>query len=203
MVKKKIKRVAVLGSGTMGSGIAAQLANAGIPSYLLDIVPPNLSDEEKKNPAMRSKIAEGNKQALLKSRPPQLMLKEDADLITTGNMEDNLSWLSECDWVVEVVPENLEIKKSVLKNIAPYIKPGTIVSSNTSSISINSIAEDMPIEFRRYWLGTHFFNPVRYMKLLRSFPARIPCRKWCSLWPTLANGPWVKVWSTVRILLRL
>lgn len=172
MVKKKIKRVAVLGSGTMGSGIAAQLANAGIPSYLLDIVPPNLSDEEKKNPAMRSKIAEGNKQALLKSRPPQLMLKEDADLITTGNMEDNLSWLSECDWVVEVVPENLEIKKSVLKNIAPYIKPGTIVSSNTSSISINSIAEDMPIEFRRYWLGTHFFNPVRYMKLLEIIPGK-------------------------------
>ncbi len=171
-MKFRIKRVAILGSGTMGSGIAAQLANAGIPSYLLDIVPPNLSDEEKKNPAARNRIAEGNRQALLKSRPPQLMYKEGIDLITAGNMEDNLPWLSECDWVVEVVPENLEIKKSVLKSIAPYIKPGTIVSSNTSSISINSIAEDMPIEFRRYWLGTHFFNPVRYMKLLEIIPGR-------------------------------
>ncbi len=169
-MKKRIKKVAILGSGTMGSGIAAQLANAGIRSVLLDIVPPNLTEEEKANPAMRNKIAEGNKQALLKSRPPQLMTREGADLITVGNMEDNLNWLSECDWIVEVVPENLAIKKTVLNNIAPHIKPGTIVSSNTSSISINSIAEDMPLEFRQYWLGTHFFNPVRYMKLLEIIP---------------------------------
>jgi 3-hydroxyacyl-CoA dehydrogenase len=175
-VKKRIKKVAVLGSGTMGSGIAAQLANAGIKSYLLDIVPKELTEEDKKkkltpeSPAFRNKIAEANKQKAVNGRPPLVMNKEDADLITVGNMEDNLSWLSECDWIVEVVPENLDIKKEVLKNVQPYIKPGTIVTTNTSGISVNRIVEEMPLEFRQYWLGTHFFNPVRYMKLLEIIP---------------------------------
>jgi len=177
-VNKKIRKAAILGSGAMGSGIAAQLANAGIRSFLLDIVPKELNEAEKlkgismDSPAFRNRIAEANKALLLKSKPSALMDKADADLITVGNMKDNLTWLSECDWVVEAVPENLAIKKAVLQQIAPYITPGTIVTSNTSSISISSIAAEMPLEFRQYWLGTHFFNPVRYMKLLEIIPGQ-------------------------------
>jgi len=156
----------------MGSGIAAQCAATGIRSYLLDIVPGNLSDAEKANPAARNKIAQSNKDNLLKSRPAQLYEKADADYITVGNMEDNLEWLKECDWIVEAVPENLAIKKDVLKKIEPFLKPGAIVSSNTSTISITLMAEDMPLEFRKNWLGTHFFNPVRYMKLLEIIPGK-------------------------------
>ncbi len=175
---KKIRKVAILGSGTMGAGIAAQLANAGIPSYLLDIVPRKLTDKEKalglteKSPVFRNRVAAANKALLFKSKPAVLMEKDDAELITVGNMEDNLDWLSECQWVVEVVPENIAIKKAVLQQIAPFIKPGTIVTSNTSSIRINTIAEDMPQAFKQYWLGTHFFNPVRYMKLLEIIPGK-------------------------------
>jgi len=178
LVKKIIRKVAVLGSGTMGSGIAAQLANAGIPSYLMDIVPRELTEKEKaqglteKSSAFRNRIAAGNKEIILKSKPAMLMDKDTADLITVGNTEDNLAWLSECDWIVEVVPENIAIKKNLLKTIAPFIKPGTFVTSNTSSISINTIVEDMPLEFRQYWMGTHFFNPVRYMKLLELIPGK-------------------------------
>lgn len=175
-MKKNIKKVAILGSGTMGSGIAAQLANAGIPSYLLDIVPRELTEQEKaqglteSSPAFRNRIADANKAILLKTRPASLMSKDDAVLITTGNMEDHIGWLAQCDWVVEVVPERIDIKKSVLSQVAAVVKPGTIVTSNTSSISINKIAEDQPLEFRQYWMGTHFFNPVRYMKLLELIP---------------------------------
>ncbi len=169
---KRIRKVAVLGSGTMGSGIAAQCAATGIRSYLLDIVPRDLTDAEKNNPAARNKIAQTNKDNLFKTRPAPLYIRGDADYITVGNMEDNLEWLKECDWIVEAVPENLAIKKDVLKKIEPYIKPGAIVSSNTSTISITTMAEDMPLEFRKNWLGTHFFNPVRYMKLLEIIPGK-------------------------------
>lgn len=169
---KRIRKVAVLGSGTMGSGIAAQCAATGIRSYLLDIVPRDLTDAEKNNPAARNKIAQTNKDNLFKTRPAPLYKRGDADYITVGNMEDNLEWLKECDWIVEAVPENLAIKKDVLKKIEPYIKPGAIVSSNTSTISITTMAEDMPLEFRKNWLGTHFFNPVRYMKLLEIIPGK-------------------------------
>ncbi len=177
-MKKRIRKVAILGSGTMGGGIAALLAAAGIRSYLLDIVPRELSDKDKAagltvdSPAFRNKIAEGNKALLLKSKPAQFQTKADADLVTVGNTEDHIGLLAECDWVVEVVPEKMEIKKAVLKNIAANVKPGTFVTSNTSSISINKIVEDMPLEFRQYWMGTHFFNPVRYMKLLELIPGK-------------------------------
>ena len=174
-MKKRIRKAAVLGSGTMGSGIAAQLANAGIPSYLLDIVPKYTEADQAKgvkaeSPAFRNRIAESNKALAIKTR--QFMNKEDADLVTCGNMEDNLAWLSEVDWIVEAVPENLAIKKDLLKKIAPFIKPETIVSSNTSTISVTTMAEDMPLEFRQYWMGTHFFNPVRFMKLLEVIPGK-------------------------------
>jgi len=175
-LKKRIRKVAIIGSGTMGGGIAALLAAAGIRSYLLDIVPRELTDKEKAaglttdSPAFRNKIAEGNKAILLKSKPAQFQTKADADMVTCGNTEDHIGVLAECDWVVEVVPEVMDIKKAVLKNIAANVKPGTFVTSNTSSISINKIVDDMPLEFRQYWMGTHFFNPVRYMKLLELIP---------------------------------
>jgi 3-hydroxyacyl-CoA dehydrogenase len=177
-LKKRIRKVAILGSGTMGGGIAALLAAAGIRSYLLDIVPRELTDKEKAaglttdSPAFRNRIADGNKAILLKSKPAQFQTKSDADLVITGNTEDHIGVLAECDWVVEVVPEVMAIKKAVLANIAANIKPGTFVTSNTSSISINKIVEAMPLEFRQYWMGTHFFNPVRYMKLLELIPGK-------------------------------
>lgn len=176
-MKKRIRKVAIIGSGTMGGGIAAHLANAGIRSYLLDIVPRELNDKEKAaglttaSPEFRNRIAAENKEILLKSKPAQFMDKADADLVTVGNTEDHIGVLAECDWVIEVVSENINIKKIVLKQIAENIRPGTFVTSNTSSISLNKIAEDMPLEFRQYWMGTHFFNPVRYMKLLELIPA--------------------------------
>lgn len=176
-VKRKITKVAILGSGTMGCGIAAHLANAGISSCLLDIVPKELTKKEidknltLESPKVRNRIAENNKkQFIMKAKPAVIMDKEDASLIKVGNMEDNLDWLSECDWIIEVVSEKLAIKQQVINKILPFVKQGTIVSSNTSGISINKIAKDAPFEFRQYWLGTHFFNPVRYMKLLEIIP---------------------------------
>lgn len=171
-----IKKVAVLGSGIMGGGIAALLAGVGIPSYLMDIVPDKLTDDEiKKNlslqdPSVRNRIAIRNKEAILKSKPALLFSKEDADLITVGNFEDNLEWLQEADWVVEVVVENLEIKSQLFKKISPHVKPGTIISSNTSGIKINDLARSLPPDMQKYFLGTHFFNPVRYMKLFEIIP---------------------------------
>ncbi len=177
-MKKRIRKVAIIGSGTMGGGIAAHLANAGIRSYLLDIVPRELTDKEKaaglttESPEFRNRIAAENKAILMKSKPASFMDKAEADLVTIGNTTDHIGVLAECDWVVEVVSENINVKKIVIKQIAENIKPGTFVTSNTSSISLNKICEDMPLEFRQYWMGTHFFNPVRYMKLLELIPAK-------------------------------
>jgi len=176
-LKKRIRKVAIIGSGTMGAGIAAHLANAGIRSYLLDIVPRELNDQEKAaglttaSPEFRNRIATDNKAILMKSKPASFMDKAEADLVTVGNTEDHIGVLAECDWVIEVVSENINIKKIVLNQIAANIRPGTFVTSNTSSISLDKICEDMPLEFRQHWMGTHFFNPVRYMKLLELIPA--------------------------------
>ncbi|MDL2258342.1 3-hydroxyacyl-CoA dehydrogenase/enoyl-CoA hydratase family protein [Eubacteriales bacterium OttesenSCG-928-K08] len=174
---KTIRKVGILGSGTMGSGLASHLANAGIPSILLDIVPRELTAEEAKkgltleSPAVRNRIVNQNKiNGVTKMKPPGIMRSDFADLIATGNLEDDLDQLLECDWVVEVVAERLDIKKSVLQKVAPFVKPGTIFTSNTSGISINRIAEDMPEKFRNYWCGTHFFNPIRYMSLVEIIP---------------------------------
>lgn len=174
---KTIRKVGILGSGTMGSGLASHLANAGISSILLDIVPRELTPEEAakgltlESPAVRNRIVNQNKiNGVMKMKPPGIMRKDFADLIATGNLEDDLDSLLECDWVVEIVSENLDIKKQVLKKVAPFIKPGTIVTTNTSGISVNRIAEDMPEKFRKYWCGTHFFNPIRYMKLVELIP---------------------------------
>ncbi|SES37632.1 3-hydroxyacyl-CoA dehydrogenase/enoyl-CoA hydratase family protein [Salipaludibacillus aurantiacus] len=169
---KGIKKVAVLGSGIMGSGIAAHLANIGIPTLLLDIVPRELTaDEEKKgltleDKSVRNRLAAESIQKLKKQKPAPLAKKENADLIEPGNMEDDMKRLSEVDWVVEVVVENLKIKQKVFAQVDEYRKPGTIVSSNTSGISIEAMAEGRSDDFRKHFLGTHFFNPPRYLKLL-------------------------------------
>ncbi|HYK37671.1 3-hydroxyacyl-CoA dehydrogenase/enoyl-CoA hydratase family protein [Alloacidobacterium sp.] len=155
-----IRRCAVLGAGTMGSRIAAHLANAGLPVVLLDIVPANA------DPAGRSRIAAQALQALLKSKPAAFYDKSSAGLITIGNFEDDLALLKSCDWIIEAVTEDISIKQALLEKIAPHLRPDTIVTTNTSGLPVASIAAKMPADFRSRWFGTHFFNPPRYMRLL-------------------------------------
>lgn len=172
----QIHKVAVIGSGVMGSTIAAHLANAGIPSLLLDIVPSKLTAVEEasgltlEDRRVRNSIAELNKIKLLKMNPAPFFVPEFADRIEVGNLSDDLARLSEVDWVIEVVVERLDIKVDLFKKIAAHVRPGTIVSSNTSGISLKSMVEELPESFTRYFLGTHFFNPPRYMKLLEIIP---------------------------------
>ena len=167
---RKIRTAAVIGSGVMGGGIAALLAGAGIKTLLLDIVPPDLKDEERSDPTARNRIAQFGLDAMRMANPPLLMVQKDADLITVGNLEDDLEKLNQCDWIVEVVVENLKIKQDLFKRIAEVRSPGSIVSTNTSGIPLKAISEGLPQEFRQHFLGTHFFNPVRYMKLLEIIP---------------------------------
>jgi 3-hydroxyacyl-CoA dehydrogenase len=175
-MEKKIKKAAVLGAGVMGATIAAHLANVGIPVLMLDIVPNQLTSEEEKkkltlkDPAVRSRFAINGKQNLIKMRPAPLAVPEFASLIEVGNFEDHLSRLAEVDWIIEVVVENLKIKQDLLKKVAAVRRPGTIISTNTSGIPIQDICTGMDLEFKQYFLGTHFFNPPRYMKLLEIIP---------------------------------
>ncbi len=172
----EIHKVAVLGSGVMGSAIAAHLANAGIPSYLLDIVPKELTAEETAkglslaSPAVRNRIVNAGLESAKKARPAAFYSPDFAKLITIGNFDDNLGWLKEADWIIEVVIERLDIKQQLLKKVDAVRKPGTIVSSNTSGIPINQIKEGLSEDFRKHFLGTHFFNPPRYMRLLEIIP---------------------------------
>ncbi len=172
----QIHKVAVIGSGVMGSTIAAHLANAGIPSLLLDIVPSKLSAKEEaagltlEDRKVRNSIAETNKTKMLKMNPAPFLVPEFAERIEVGNLSDDLGRLSEVDWVIEVVVERLDIKVDLFKKIAANVRPGTIVSSNTSGISLKAMVEGLPESFTQYFLGTHFFNPPRYMKLLEIIP---------------------------------
>jgi 3-hydroxyacyl-CoA dehydrogenase len=161
---KRINKVAVLGAGTMGARIAAHIANAGIPAYLFDIVPPDAD-----GPA-RNKIAAAGLDAVKKSKPAAFFDSSLARLVSIGNFDDDLKKLSEVDWVIEAVVENLEIKRSLLHKVNAVRKPGTIVTTNTSGLPVSKIAEGFPDEFRRSWFGTHFFNPPRYMRLLEIIP---------------------------------
>src|SRR5574337_1898147 len=171
-----IKRAAVLGAGVMGSGIAAHLANAGIPTYLLDIVPSELSDEDRRagltreSPAFRNRFAAKGLEAALKASPPAFFSPKDARLITVGNIDNHLGWVSETDWIIEAAPERLEIKQALFAKVDAHCKSGTFVSSNTSGIPIRLLAEDRSDDFRQHFLGTHFFNPPRYMRLLELIP---------------------------------
>lgn len=173
-----IKRAAVLGSGVMGSGIAAHLANVGIPTIMLDIAPHELTkDEEKKgltlgDKAVRNRMAAQSKKALLKQNPSPITSKKSLDLIEVGNMDDDMEKLTDVDWIIEVVVENLDIKKKVFANVDKYRKEGAIVSSNTSGISVEAMAADCSEDFQQHFLGTHFFNPPRYLKLLEVIPTK-------------------------------
>ena len=172
----RVERVAVLGAGVMGSAIAAHLANAGIPSFLLDIVPPELSEEDgrkgltRESPSFRNRLAARGLETALKASPPSFFSPKDARLITIGNIEDHLGWLSQADWIVEAVAERPEIKQALFAKVEAHRRPGSFVSSNTSGIPILALAEGRSQEFRQHFLGTHFFNPPRYMKLLELIP---------------------------------
>ncbi|BDG37350.1 3-hydroxyacyl-CoA dehydrogenase NAD-binding domain-containing protein [Saccharococcus caldoxylosilyticus] len=175
---KRIRRAAVLGSGVMGSGIAAHLANVGIPTLLLDIVPRELTKEEEakgltlEHKEVRNRLVNQALQKLLKQKPAPLMSKANLSLIEVGNFEDDFHRLAEADWIIEVVVENLDIKKGVFARVDEVRKPGTIVSSNTSGISIEAMAEGRSEDFKKHFLGTHFFNPPRYLKLLEIIPTK-------------------------------
>jgi len=156
----RIRKVAVLGAGVMGSGIAAHLANAGIPVLLLDIVPPNAG------PGERNKFALSALANLKKAKPAPLFSAAPLGLISVGNFEDDFGKLKACDWVIEVVKEDLKVKQAVFTKVEANIRPGTIVSSNTSGLSIQGMLEGRSETFRKNFLVTHFFNPVRYMRLL-------------------------------------
>jgi 3-hydroxyacyl-CoA dehydrogenase len=161
---KHIHKVAVLGAGTMGARIAAHFANAGVPSYLFDIVPPDTGA-----PA-RNKIAAAGLDAAKKSKPAAFMDASLARLITVGNFEDDLKRLGEVDWIIEAVVENLDLKRALLRKVDAVRKPGTIITTNTSGLPVGKIAEGFSDDFRRSWFGTHFFNPPRYMRLLEIIP---------------------------------
>src|SRR5246127_4214860 len=161
---KRIHKVAILGAGTMGARIAAHFANAGVPSYLFDIVPPDADA-----PA-RNKIAAAGLDAAKKSKPAAFMEPSLARLVTIGNFDDDLKKLADVDWIIEAVVENLDIKRSLLKKVEAIRKPGTMVTTNTSGLPVGKIAEGFSDDFRRAWFGTHFFNPPRYMRLLEIIP---------------------------------
>ncbi|MGC1434645.1 MAG: 3-hydroxyacyl-CoA dehydrogenase NAD-binding domain-containing protein [Terriglobales bacterium] len=161
---KHIHKVAVLGAGTMGARIAAHFANAGVPSYLFDIVPPDAD-----GPA-RNKIAAAGLDAAKKSKPAAFMDAALPRLITIGNFDDDLKRLADVDWIIEAVVENLDLKRALLRKVEAIRKPGTIITTNTSGLPVGKISEGFSVDFRRSWLGTHFFNPPRYMRLLELIP---------------------------------
>lgn len=168
----RIEKAAVLGAGTMGARIAAHFANAGLPCYLLDIVPRELTAEETQkgltleSRAVRNRFALAGIEAAKKSRPAAFFVPDFARLITPGNFEDNLSWCAEADWIIEAVTEDLAIKRSLLARVDEHRRSGTIVSSNTSGLPIRLVAQGRSEDFQAHWAGTHFFNPPRYMKLV-------------------------------------
>jgi len=172
----KIKKAAVLGAGVMGAGIAAHLTNAGIECYLLDIIPFELTDADKKagltekSPAWRNRFAANGLAAVTKSKPASFFSKKNASMVKIGNFEDNLKWLADVDWICEVVVENLKIKQDLFAKVEKVINPSCIVSTNTSGIPIKDISEKFGPALKKRFLGTHFFNPPRYMKLMEIIP---------------------------------
>ncbi len=167
-MKRRIEKAMVLGAGTMGSRIAAHFANAGLPCILLDIVPPNLPANA--TAADRNKIVRAGLEAAKKSKPAAFFKPALAEKITIGNFEDDLARCAEADWIIEVVAEDLEIKRKLLARVAQFRKPRAIVTTNTSGLPVRLIAEGMNEEFQQHWAGTHFFNPPRYLKLVEVIP---------------------------------
>ena len=163
-MRSEVKTAAVLGAGTMGSRIAAHLANAGVNCLLLDL------PGEASNPAGRNATVAAARKTLEKSRPPAYFTPEVARRIQAGNFSDHLERISAVDWIIEAVVENFDVKRELLRRVDKYRKPGTLVSSNTSGLPIASLAEGLSEDFRRHWLGTHFFNPPRHMRLVELIP---------------------------------
>ena len=174
----EIKKAAVLGAGVMGATIAAHLTNAGIECYLLDIIPFELTEGDKKkgltekSPAWRNRFAANGLAGVTKSKPASFYTKKNAAMIKIGNFEDNLGWLADCDWVIEVVVENLKIKQELFAKVEKIVKPTCIVSTNTSGLPIQDITAKFGKSLKERFLGTHFFNPPRYMKLLEIIPGK-------------------------------
>jgi 3-hydroxyacyl-CoA dehydrogenase len=167
---RRIKQAAVIGSGVMGGGIAALLASAGVPTLLLDIVPPDLTPEQRKDRKARNRIVSAGLEAMRRTNPALLMHPKDIDRIHIGNLEDDFEKLGHCDWIIEVVVENVAIKQALFKQIESVRKPRTIVSTNTSGLPLKELSKGLSDDFKHHFLGTHFFNPVRYMKLLELIP---------------------------------
>ncbi len=166
-MNRAIKKVAVLGSGVMGSRIACHFANIGVEVLLLDIVPKDAAADKKS----RNKIVNDALDFALKSNPAPLYRKSFAKRISTGNFEDDMKNIATCDWVIEVVIERIEIKKQVFDNVEKHRKPGTLITSNTSGIPIDLMTEGRSADFQKHFCGTHFFNPPRYLKLLEIIPS--------------------------------
>lgn len=169
MKNRTIKKVAVLGSGVMGSRIACHFANVGVQVLLLDIVPKEAT--QSKNSNERNKLVNDALQFALKSNPSPIYSKKFASRITTGNFDDDLSKIADCDWIIEVVIERLDIKQQVFTNVEKYRKPGTLITTNTSGIPIHLMLEGRSEDFQAHFCGTHFFNPPRYLKLLELIPS--------------------------------
>lgn len=178
MKKRIIKKVAVLGSGVMGSRIACHFANIGLQVVLLDIVPKELSEAEKakgfneSNPQFRNRIVNESLQFALKSNPSPIYHSSFSSRITTGNFQDNMSMIADCDWTIEVVVENLEIKKKVFEQVEKFRPKGSLITSNTSGIPINLMTDERSEDFKTHFCGTHFFNPPRYLKLFEIIPTK-------------------------------
>ena len=175
-MKRNIKKVTILGSGIMGSRIACLFANIGVEALLLDIVPKELTEEEKAkgltmdSPLVRNRIVNTSLQGTLKANPSPIYKKSFASRIRTGNFSDNMKDISSCDWVIEVVVENIDIKKKIFDEVEKYRKPGTLITSNTSGIPIAMLSKGRSDDFRKHFCGTHFFNPPRYLRLLEIIP---------------------------------
>ncbi|WP_074410116.1 MULTISPECIES: 3-hydroxyacyl-CoA dehydrogenase/enoyl-CoA hydratase family protein [Aquimarina] len=175
-MKRIIKKVAVIGSGIMGSGIACHFANIGVEVLLLDIVPRELNDKEKAkgltldNKVVRNRLVNDSLTAALKSKPSPIYHQKFANRITTGNLEDDIAKVADVDWIIEVVVERLDIKKIVFENLEKHRTPGTLITSNTSGIPIHFMSEGRSEDFQKHFCGTHFFNPARYLKLFEIIP---------------------------------
>jgi 3-hydroxyacyl-CoA dehydrogenase len=167
-MKRRIEKAVVLGAGTMGARIAAHFANAGLPCILLDIVPPGVPQDAPVE--ARNKIVRAGLEAAKRAKPAAFFTASLAERIAIGNFDDDLGRCAEADWIIEVVAENLEIKKNLLARVAQFRKPGAIVTTNTSGLPVHLIAEGMSEEFQQHWAGTHFFNPPRYLKLVEVIP---------------------------------
>lgn len=176
MSKRRINKVAVIGSGIMGSGIACHFANIGVEVLLLDIVPRELNDKEKakgltlEDKSVRNRLVNDHLQNALKSKPSPIYHKDFASRITTGNMEDDIAKVKDYDWIIEVVIERLDIKKQVFEKLDKHRTPGTLITSNTSGIPIKFMSEGRSDDFQKHFCGTHFFNPARYLDLFEIIP---------------------------------